>query len=60
MRILATMRGWQYTFDTIKDCAKFFFTTEKKIHELIQSGDPFHDNIMGLFYFDILKEPEFN
>ena len=54
------MKGGQYTFDTIKDCAKFFFTTEKKIHELIQSGEPFHDNIMGLFYFDILKEPKFN
>lgn len=58
MRILATMEGWQYIFDTIKDCAKFFFTTETKINELLRSGEGLHDNIMGVFYFDFLKEPK--
>lgn len=43
------MKGWQYTFDTIKDCAKFFFTTEKKIHELIQSGSRSTITSWGLF-----------
>ena len=52
------MEGWQYIFDTIKDCAKFFFTTETKINELLRSGEGLHDNIMGVFYFDFLKEPK--